>query len=310
MAEIQWFPGHMAKTERELMESVKLADLVIEVLDARIPESSANPDFNKIFSGQRRLIALNKSDLADPIRSEKWKRHYRNNGCEAIFTNSKKGDGISRIRGLLQKAGDEKVAKQASLGVLNRPVRAIIAGIPNSGKSSLINMLSSKAAAKTGDKPGVTRRRQWIRLGDGIELLDTPGVLWPKFISEEIALHLAFTGAIRDEVYDTIDVAEKLLAVLCESYLPLVVSRYGDIATVKTPQAPANGDAGGSGGGGGANTNADAEANADAYPLLANTGKRRGFLARGGIVDYERTAAIVLDEFRAAKLGRITLEEP
>jgi len=293
MADIQWFPGHMAKTGRELTEIAKLTDLVLEVVDARIPRSSSNPDFNKFFSGRRRFVILNKADLADPSRSLKWKYYYRETGVDAFFTNAQRGEGIARIRTLLRGLGSEKARKQADRGVINRPVRAIVAGIPNSGKSSLINSLISKSIAKTGDKPGVTRRRQWIKLGDGIELLDTPGVLQPKFIGGETALHLAFTGAIRDEVYDKIEAAEKLLTVLSANYLPLVTARYGDIGMldVNTPDGGTPHD----------NEN---------YPMLGRAGRKRGFLLKGGLIDYERTAAIVLDEFRAAKIGLITLEEP
>ena len=287
MPDIQWFPGHMARTGRELAESVRLADIVVEVLDARIPRSSANPGFDRIFAGRRRLIVLNKSDLADPARSGQWQKYYRGLGADAVFVNSKRGDGADKIISLLKTAGDEKIRAQAARGVLNRPVRAIIAGIPNSGKSSLINRLVSKPAAKTGDKPGVTKKRQWIRLGPGIELLDTPGVLWPKFEDAETALHLAFTGAIRDEVYDAADAAEKLLRSLRKDYMRLVVLRYGDIYDETRPD---NG--------------------AGPYALLERTGMRRGFIMKGGVVDIDRTAAIVLDEFRAAKIGRITLETP
>ena len=289
MAEIQWFPGHMAKTGRELMETAKLADLVFEVVDARIPKSSSNPDFGKIFSGRNRIIILNKMDLADPSRSEKWERYYRNAGFKAFLTNAQRGDGIARIRALLNGAGAEKTGRQANRGVISRPVRAIVAGIPNCGKSSIINSLIAKSIAKTGDRPGITRTQQWIRLGDGIELLDTPGVLWPKFIGGETALHLAFTGAIRDEVYDKIEAAEKLLVLLCERYMPLVAARYGDIGA-RGDDTPRRGG--------------------EDYPLLEKAAKKRGFLLKGGRVDYDRTAAIVLDEFRAAKLGLITLEEP
>jgi ribosome biogenesis GTPase A len=280
MPDIQWFPGHMAKTGRELAESVRLADMVMEIIDARIPKSSSNPDFNKIFSGLRRLIVLNKADLADPEKSGAWAGYYRSLGFEAVTTNLRKGEGISRIRTLLGIAADEKNKLRAGRGVVARPYRAIVAGIPNSGKSTLINSLASRAAAVTGDRPGVTKRRQWIRLENGIELLDTPGVLWPKFENGEVALHLAFTGAIRDEVYDTAEAAEKLLAVLCEKYAAYITARYGDIK-------------------------ADGEC-----PLLGQVGKKRGFLTRGGNIDCGRAAAIVLDEFRAAKIGRITLEMP
>ena len=284
MADIQWFPGHMAKSGRELAESVKLADLIIEVIDSRIPGSSVNPDFKKIFMGHRRLIVLNKADLADPVRSDKWKKHFRDTGFEAMTANSRNGDGLAQIRSILRAAGEAKTGRQAERGVISRPLRAIVAGIPNSGKSSLINSLASKSAAKTGDRPGVTRRRQWIRIGEGVELLDTPGILWPKFENADVALHLAFTGAIRDEVYDIVDAAEKLLSTLCADYKDFVVARYGDIT--------------------------DDTGDRSAYPFLERTGKRRGFLLKGGVIDLERAAAIVLDEFRAARIGRITLETP
>jgi len=274
----------MAKTGRELAESVRLADLVIEVVDARIPRSSTNPGFVKITQGRKRVIALNKIDLADPARSAKWKQYYKNSGTDAVFTNSNKGEGVPQIRSILQKAGGEKILKQADRGVINRPLRAMIVGIPNSGKSSLINCLASRSAAATGDRPGVTRRRQWFRLENGVELLDTPGVLWPKFDNEEVALHLAFTGAIKDGVYDTIEAAEKLLAILYTEYAPLAAKRYGEMNI---------NDSGGL-----------------SYPLLEHAGRKRGFLLKGGSIDYDRTAAIVLDEFRAARIGRITLEAP
>jgi len=304
MSNIQWFPGHMAKTGRELAESVKLADLVIEVIDARVPGSSLNPDFNKIFAGRRRLVALNKADLADPSRTGDWINHFRNGGYEAVSTNSNKSEGISRIRRILQDAAAEKTNKLADRGVINRPLRAIVAGIPNSGKSSLINRLAEKSTAKTGDKPGITKSRQWIAIGNGIVLLDTPGVLWPRFENSDVALHLAFTGAIRDEVYDTVDAAEKLLEFLCINYSQLVKDRYGDISVGESPSGK-NGDNGRI-----INGVDSVDGNDASYTLLEKTGKKRGFLLRGGLIDYNRTAAIVLDEFRAAKIGRITLESP
>jgi ribosome biogenesis GTPase A len=328
MPDIQWFPGHMAKTGRELRESVKLADLVIEVVDARIPRSSVNPDFDEIFAGRRRLMVLNKTDLADPARSLLWKNHFRGLGYEALFTNAKKGEGVKQIRGLLLKAGRDKSQKQAGKGVIGRPLRAVVAGIPNSGKSQLINCLASKASAKTGDKPGVTRHRQWIKLDGGVELLDTPGVLWPKFDSAEVALHLAFTGAIRDDVYDTAEVAEKLLSALCKDYLQLGTKRYGEINAAGAPGvADFSGVASVSGVSGvagsfdasgvssalgvpGAVDVSDVAGAQGAYPLLESVGRRRGFLIRGGAVDVGRAAALILDEFRAAKIGAITLEVP
>ena len=291
MPDIQWFPGHMARTERELRESVKIADLVIEVIDARIPRSSVNPDFNNIFAEKRRMIVLNKADLADPARTERWGRQFTDAGSGGAYggataANSRGGDGIPKIRALLRSLGREKTSKLADRGVRQRPMRAIVAGIPNSGKSSLINVLAKKATAKTGDRPGVTKQRQWIKIDDGIELLDTPGVLWPKFENAEVALHLAFTGAIRDEIIDMTDVAEKLLSELMVNYTTFVEQRYGKMNRV------------------------DFSNDDGAFSYLESVGKRRGFLLRGGAIDLERAAAVVLDEFRAAKIGRITLEDP
>jgi len=319
MKEIQWFPGHMAKTGRELSESVKLADIIIEVIDSRIPKSSGNPDFDKIFAGKKRLVVLNKADLADPVGNEAWKREYGKRGVEAFTVNARSGDGVHRVYKALSIIGMEKSQKHFKRGVVGRPVRAIVAGIPNSGKSSLINRLANKYAAKTGDRPGVTKSRQWIRLDENIELMDTPGILWPKFESGDVAAHLAFTGAIRDEVYDVVEVVERLARYLLKYHRPELIKRYGDIF------GPARGETEDTGN---AALGDDVPGNAvheNATPGDAATGgitpkspespleligRRRGFLARGGNVDIERAATIVLDEFRAAKIGRITLEMP
>jgi ribosome biogenesis GTPase A len=309
----------MAKTNRELSESVKLVDLVIEVLDARIPFGSGNPDFAKTLAGRRRLVVLNKEDLADPRRSAAWKDFFVSEGAAAVFTNARDGEGLAAIRSLLREIGREKVRGQAARGVVKRSVRALVVGIPNSGKSSLINRLAGKAAAKTGDKPGVTRSRQWIRLEAGVELLDTPGLLWPKFENESVALHLAFTGAIKDEIMDTTEVAEKLLRALCADYPGLLARRYGiaELCGASGQMIECDGA-----GGGGMSDGADNEGSryGDDHTegggvgmdltLLEAVGKRRGFLVRGGGIDFARAAAVVLDEFRSAKIGRVTLERP
>ena len=284
MATIQWYPGHMTKTNRQLAESMKMVDIVIEVLDARIPISSNNPDIEKLMTRHQRLIILNKEDLADPKVSQLWKKHYAAKDAETVFTNSKTGTGMSTIKDTLKKIGQTKVERHAAKGVVNRAVRAMIVGVPNSGKSSLINRLAGKATAKTGDRPGVTRAKQWVRLDGGIDLLDTPGILWPKFENETVALNLAFTGAIKDEITDTTEIAEKLLRVLLATYPQLVEKRYG----IQQTALPDVLD----------------------FSLLKAVGKKRGFLISGGEIDYSRAAAVILDEFRAAKIGRISLEKP
>ena len=288
MSTIQWYPGHMAKTKRLLSENLKLVDLVIEVLDSRIPKSSRNPDFNKLLADKKRIILLNKEDLADPKISLLWREYFTRNDTEAIFTNLKTGNGLKSIREALKRISVDKIARQASKGVKNRPVRVMIAGIPNSGKSTLINMLAGRSSAKTGDIPGVTKSKQWVRLDGGIDLLDTPGILWPKFEDEKTALNLSFTGAIKDSITDTTEIAEKLLRQILLSYPGCLITRY-KISLQETDEY----------------SNEIRE-----YMLLDAVARKRGFLLPGGEVDLNRASTIVLDEFRAAKIGRISLEEP
>jgi ribosome biogenesis GTPase A len=336
MAAIQWYPGHMSKASRQLAESLKLVDVAIEILDARIPQSSRNPDLDRMLGGKRRIVVLNKEDLADPKASAEWKEYFSADGRHVVFANSKSGAGLSGIRQSLRQISLEKIAARAASGVVRRPARAMVAGIPNSGKSTLINMLAGKPVAKTEDRPGVTRARQWVRLEGGAELLDTPGVLWPKFGSEETAYNLAFTGAIKDAIMDITDIAERLLAILQARYPAELEKRYGADCLAAMAGLPAafepSGERMGVDGGraesggshpGGWHRDGDAlpghgRQDSDEPPggrrrsvsRLDAVGKRRGFLLRGGEIDLARTATIVLDEFRAGKIGRVTLEIP
>jgi ribosome biogenesis GTPase A len=281
---INWFPGHMAKTLKLLEQDLKLVDLIIEVLDARLPYSSRNPDIDHLKGGKSSIVIFNKMDLADPEITQKWLRWYNSKGIVCIPTDSKKGSGINKLIDAIKKIRDksDKYTNQKLKGRIFRPARVMVAGIPNVGKSSLINRLIGKAAAITGDKPGVTKGRQWIRLNEEIELLDTPGVLPPKIENQHSALNLAYIGTIKDTLLDTVEIAQSLLKKLNCEYKENLIERYGQ--DLKNLQ--------------------------DENVILATIGKKRGFLLQGGIIDIKRTAAIVLDEFRAGMLGKISLERP
>jgi len=279
---IQWFPGHMAKTRRLLSENLKLIDVVIELLDARIPNSSKNPEIDRIILNKPKVLVLNKSDLADEKVSAEWSKWYSDNGQTSIFVDSIKGSGISKLKSLLADLMREKIEREKSKGRLFRPIRTMVVGIPNVGKSSFINRIAGRASAATGDKPGVTRGKQWIKLNKDIELLDTPGILWPKFDDQEVGLNLAFTGAIKDEIFDTIEVAALLLERLSVSYPDYLAKRF------KLDSLEGN----------------------TGRVLLEEAAKNRGCIISGGRIDYSRIAATVLDEFRGGKIGRISLERP
>ena len=279
---IQWFPGHMAKTRRLLSENLKLIDVVIELLDARIPNSSKNPEIDRIILNKPKVLVLNKSDLADEKVSAEWSKWYSDNGQTSIFVDSIKGRGISKLKSLLADLRREKIEREKSKGRLFRPIRTMVVGIPNVGKSSFINRIAGRASAATGDKPGVTRGKQWIKLNKDIELLDTPGILWPKFDDQEVGLNLAFTGAIKDEIFDTIEVAALLLERLSVSYPDYLAKRF------KLDSLEGN----------------------TGRVLLEEAAKNRGCIISGGRIDYSRIAATVLDEFRGGKIGRISLEIP
>lgn len=279
---INWYPGHMAKTRRLIDENLKLIDVVVEILDARVPISSRNPDFDTLFASKPRVVVMNKFDLADERATAAWEKWYRDNGARVLLTNSLNGKGVDRLAGEVKLAIADKLARDAARGV-TKAVRLMVVGIPNVGKSSLINRLSSRASAKTGDRPGVTRGKQWIRLKNGMELLDTPGILWPKFEDQTTGMHLAFIGSIRDEIMDVETLACNLLEYLRDHYASLLVQRYkldGDISVM------------------------------EGYELLEYIGKKRGFVVSGGEIDTYRGANVILDEFRAAKIGRVTLEWP
>lgn len=282
---IQWFPGHMAKTRRMMKEMLPQVDAVIEILDARIPVSSKNPELYKIVGNKPVLTLFSKSALADPNATARWKAQYEKEGKHCLFIDSASGAGISQIPDEIRKLLAAKIERFESKGMIGRPLRVMIAGIPNVGKSSLINRLAGGKRTKVEDRPGVTRDKQWITTKYGLELLDTPGVLWPKFEDQTVGENLAVTGAIRDEILD----AERMAVILCgrlrRKYPDLLSARYklGDMAQYD---------------------------DLIDYDLFEMIGRKRGFLVSGGEVNTERTAVMLLDEFRGGKIGRITLEEP
>lgn len=276
---INWYPGHMAKTRRMLEENIKLVDVVIEILDARIPQSSRNPHFSDIVASKPRLIILNKSDMADSAKTEKWLAFYRKNNIKALCVSCQTGKGVNQIAPGIFELAKDKIEKYSQKGI-KKSIKVMIIGIPNVGKSTLINRLVGKAAAKTGDRPGVTLSKQWIRLKDGLELLDTPGILPPKLEDQDVALKLAYTGAIKDEIMETELICYSLLENLIINYPELLIERYklSEIQGLK------------------------------GYELLEKIGRKRGCLISGGEVDMSRAASIVLEDFRSLKIGRITLD--
>lgn len=272
----------MAKTRRLLTENLKLVDVIIELLDARIPASSKNPEIDSIINNKPRLVVLNKTDLADPEVSKEWSAWYKKRGIPVIFADSIKGKGLNILKDSLKSAMQERFERDREKGRIFRTVKTMVVGIPNVGKSTFINKIAGKAVAMTGDKPGVTRGKQWIRLNPEIDMLDTPGILWPKFDDQETALNLAFTGAIKDDIMDITEVAAALAERLSVSYPQLFLNRY--------KLEPAAGMTG--------------------LQLVEAAGKKRGCILPGGIIDMQRISAIILDEFRGGKIGTISLERP
>lgn len=285
---INWYPGHMAKTRKQIEEDLKLIDVVIELLDSRIPSASRNPDIRKLTQNKKRIIILNKCDLSDEQINKKWVEKLSKE-APVLLTDANTGKGIDKISKKIEDLMKEEIAKQAARGRINKTIRVMILGIPNVGKSSLINRIAKKNKLEVGNKPGVTKSKQWIRIGKNQELLDTPGVLWPKFESEEIALNLAFTGTIKDDILEKTEVAYELLKVLYEKYNSNVVERYklteNDIEKIENSSN-------------------------SIYELMQIIGRKRGALVSGGNVDDEKTARIILEDFRSCKLGKISLEEP
>ena len=278
---LQWFPGHMKKARCIIEENLKLVDVVVELLDARIPMSSANPMLKEIIAGKPRVIALNKSDLADPAMTKKWLECFHQQGLQAVAIDSVKGTGIKTLIKLSEELARPRTEKLVEKGAKARSARCMILGIPNVGKSSLINRLAGAVKAKTADKPGVTRAKQWIRIGSNVELLDTPGILWPKFEDRMVGLKLAFVGSINDEIYDLEQVSLLLLELLQRNYPDRLAERF------KLAEMPETGQ-----------------------ELLDSIGRKRGCLLKGGIIDREKVWRIVMSEFRSGKLGKVTLDEP
>ena len=274
----QWYPGHMTKAKRMMQENIKLIDLIIELVDARIPLSSRNPDIDELGRNKARIVLLNKADLADPVWNKRWIQYFEAKGAHVLEVNSRTGAGVKGIQGLVQEACREKIERDRKRGIVNRPVRAMVVGIPNVGKSTFINSFAGKACAKTGNKPGVTKGKQWIRLNKNLELLDTPGILWPKFEDQEVGKNLAFIGSMNDEVIIMDELACDLLKTLDELYPQAVKARY-DIEVTGSPVQELN-----------------------------EIARSRMCYGKGEELDTERAAAILIDDFRSGKLGRMTLE--
>lgn len=274
-----WYPGHMTKAVRQMKEDIKLIDLVIELLDARIPLSSRNPDIDDLGKNKARLVLLNKSDLADETDNNKWIQYFKDKGIIALKINSKNKQGIKEINNAVQIACKEKIERDKKRGIINRSVRAMVVGIPNVGKSTFINAYAGRAAAKTGNKPGVTKGKQWIKLNKSLELLDTPGILWPKFDDQTIGMHLAFIGSINDNILDVTELAYQLVKLLATTYPKVVVERY------------------------------KIEGHEDPLQVMYQVAEVRGCRLKGNQPDLEKTSKIIMDDFRAGKLGRITLDK-
>lgn len=276
--QVQWYPGHMTKARRMMEEDIKLIDLVIELVDARVPISSRNPDIDKIGKNKSRLILINKCDLADEKVTKEWTEWFESQGYFAVMVNSRNRSGMKTINNVVKEACKEKIERDRKRGILNRPVRAMVVGIPNVGKSTFINSYAKKACAKTGNKPGVTKGKQWIKLSNTLELLDTPGILWPKFEDQTVALKLALIGSIKDEILNTNELAVELLKFMFEYYNGLISQRYG------------------------------VEESEDYLKTLNDIAANRKCLLKGNELDINKAALILLDEFRNGKIGRISLE--
>ena len=276
----QWYPGHMTKAKRMMQENIKLIDLIIELVDARMPMSSRNPDIDELGKNKARLILLNKSDLAEDRFNDAWMEFFKAKGYSVVKVNSKKGGGIKSIQGVIQEACKEKIERDRRRGILNRPVRAMVVGIPNVGKSTFINALAGKACAQTGNKPSVTKGKQWIRLNKNVELLDTPGILWPKFEDQTVGLRLAFIGSIKDELLHTEELAMEIINFMKKHYSGVLSEKY------------------------------DIMESDDAYECLSDIARSRHCLLKGSELDIAKAAHLLVDDFRCGRLGRITLEFP
>lgn len=278
--QFQWYPGHMTKAKRAMQEDIKLIDVIIELVDSRVPFSSKNPDIDTLANGKSRILLMNKYDLADKAVSDKWTKYYEEKGYFVATVNSKNGRGVKAVNDVIQKVCKEKIERDRKRGILNRPIRAMIVGIPNVGKSTFINSFAGKACAKTGNKPGVTKGKQWIRLNKNVELLDTPGILWPKFEDQQVGLNLAFIGSIKDELYNIYELSLLLLDYLIKNY-PDAVADFYEIE----------------------NSDSNNE-------LLERIAIKRGCIKSGAEYDLDKAAKCLVDDFRNGRIGKISLEIP
>ena len=278
--DFQWYPGHMTKAKRMMQENMKLIDIMIELVDARIPLSSRNPDIDQLAANKSRLILLNKTDMADERVTAQWEEYFKEKGFYVARTNARSGKGVKGTQAIVMDACKEKLERDRKRGIKNRPIRAMIAGIPNVGKSTFINSLVGKACTKTGNKPGVTKGKQWIRLNKSVELLDTPGILWPKFEDQEVGMRLAYIGSIKDDILNIEELALGLIGYLQEFYPAAIRERYNVEEELKP------------------------------LDLLTAVAKARGCLKKGEELDYEKASRLLLEEFRSGKLGKVTLEFP
>lgn len=277
---IQWYPGHMTKARRQMQEDLAVIDLIIELLDARIPRASRNPDIGTLGAGKARLIILNKADMADPAVNERWLACFRREGAEAMLADSRNRTSLKDIQPLIREACKERIARNLRRGFKNRPIRAMVTGIPNVGKSTFINTVAGRASTKTGNRPGVTKGKQWIHLSKGLDLLDTPGILWPKFEDPQVGILLALTGSINQDILDAEELSLQLIRMLCTSYPGILKEQY------------------------------EIDETEDPNEILMGIAVRRNCLVKGSSYDREKAAQILLEEFRNGKVGRISLEQP
>ncbi|MDD6401509.1 MAG: ribosome biogenesis GTPase YlqF [Lachnospiraceae bacterium] len=277
---IQWYPGHMTKARRMMQEDIKLVDIVVELLDARAPLSSKNPDIDELAKNKYRLVLLNKIDLADSSITDKWVSYFKDKGFFVVCLDSRKNSGMKEVTNIIQEACKEKIERDRKRGIINRPIRAMVVGIPNVGKSTFINSYAKKACTKVGNKPGVTKGKQWIRISKNVELLDTPGILWPKFEDQEIGKRIAYIGSINDEIISKSELCMYFIDYLKEKYYNLLSERYSIDASKKN------------------------------YEIIEDIGRLRQCIQKGGEVDIDKTSNIILEDFRSGKLGRISLEMP
>ena len=277
---VQWYPGHMTKAKRQMQEDLKLIDLIIELVDARVPLSSRNPDIDQLGQNKSRLILLNKADLADERQNEAWKEYFQSKGFHVVKVDSRNGAGMKTIQNVIQEACKEKIERDRRRGIKNRPIRAMVAGIPNVGKSTFINTFAGKACAKTGNRPGVTKGKQWIKINRNVELLDTPGILWPKFEDQAVGLRLALIGSIKEEILNTTEMAMEFIGFLKKSYPGVLVERYS------------------------------VDESKENLEILEEIARIRGCLMKGNQTDIDKAGRLLLEDFRSLRLGKLSLEVP